>query len=77
MSGPISSKPKTHIDDFKKAKEWLLFWGLFPLDPHDISPYDPDKDFRDYMVDDLPALIDNADYIYFLPGWWHSKGAWL
>lgn len=77
ISGPISSKPKTHVEDFKKAKEWLLYFDYFPIDPHDISEYFADKAWRDYMGECLHALIEDADYIYLLPGWWHSKGAWL
>lgn len=77
ISGPITSKPKTHVDDFKKAKEWLAYFEILPLDPHDISPYHPNKKFRDYMKDDLHALLTQANWIYLLPGWWHSKGAWL
>lgn len=78
ISGPISSKPKTHVEDFKKAKEWLLYFDYFPIDPHDISPYRPGKTFREYMADDLPALLDkNTTHIFFIAGWWHSKGAWL
>lgn len=77
ISGPITSKPKTHVEDFKKAKEWLLYFDYFPIDPHDICPCSPENHWRNYLAKDLQALINNANYIYLLPGWWHSKGAWL
>ena len=77
ISGPISSKPKTHIADFKRAKEWLLYFDYFPIDPHDVSESYYGKEWRDYMGECLKALVDDADYIYMLSGWWHSKGAWL
>ena len=77
ISGPITAKPKTHKADFKRAREHLLYYGFFPIDPHDVSPYASWKTFRDYMNADIHILTDEADYIYLLPGWWHSKGAWL
>jgi hypothetical protein len=77
ISGPISSKPKTHIADFKRAKEWLLYFDYFPIDPHDVSPYEEGKQWEDYLADCLSYLIRDCDHIYLLPGWLHSKGAWL
>lgn len=77
ISGPISSKPKTHVDDFKKAKEWLRYFDFYPVDPHDVCPFDESKKWIDYIKADLYVLRTNCDYIYFLPGWWHSVGAWL
>lgn len=77
ISGPISSKPKTHVADFKRAKEWLLYFDYFPVDPHDVCPYHPSKKWIDYVKSDLYALYTYCDHIYLLPGWWHSVGAWL
>lgn len=76
ISGPITGYKDFNRPAFRKAKEHLLYYDIFPIDPHDVSEYKPDKTFTDYMLDDLMALLI-CDYIYLLPGWWHSKGAWL
>lgn len=75
ISGKISGLHYPDVQDkFNKAEQSILFNGDVPINPIRISPYDPNKEWEDYMVDCIKALFDCVA-IYMLPCWKDSKGA--
>jgi hypothetical protein len=44
------------------------------VNPIYVSPYEKDKQWADYMADDIKALFE-CDAIYMLSDWGQSKGA--
>ena len=75
ISGKISGLPlKSVIEKFKWHAGFLKLKGYEPINPIDISPFDESKEWHDYMVDDIAALL-KCDAIYMLKDWGQSKGA--
>ena len=61
---------------FNDYKRKLIHEGCIVRNPLDISPYHPDKTWKDYMKDDIVALLD-CNEIHMLPGYESSRGALL
>lgn len=61
---------------FRRNQALLACEGHDAIIPHDISPYEPSKEWADYMRECIPALL-TCDAISMLPGWEKSKGASL
>ena len=58
ISGKISGLPiKNVIEKFKWHAGFLEMKGHEPVNPIDVSPFDETKDWSDYMVDDIAALL--------------------
>lgn len=80
ISGRITGNPH-YMQDFAHAEQVLDFstinGQIFEIvNPTKIVPFDQNKSWRDYMREDIKALVD-CDAIYMLSGWWRSKGARL
>ena len=75
ISGKISGLPiKNVIEKFKWHAGFLEMKGYEPVNPIDVSPFDETKDWSDYMVDDIAALL-KCEAIYMLKDWGQSRGA--
>lgn len=75
ISGKISGLHYPDVvDKFNKAEQSILFSGDVPVNPIHISPYGPNKEWEDYMIDCIKALFD-CEAICMLPCWKDSKGA--
>lgn len=48
--------------------------GFNPVNPFKISPISDNKTWKDYMIDDIKALLD-CEAIYMQNDWGQSKGA--
>jgi len=59
---------------FGHISHWILMQGHIPINPIEISPFDENKKWKDYMLTDIEALFD-CDAIYMLDNWGQSKGA--
>lgn len=59
---------------FEKTKERLKLLGHEVVNPLEIAPYDPDKTWEDYMIDDIRELF-KCDAICMQEDWFLSKGA--
>lgn len=75
ISGPITRNPN-YLQDFQKAEDQLKLSGFEVINPVTVCPFDENKTWRDYMREDIKALVD-CEAIYMLRGWWCSKGARL
>jgi len=77
ISGQITGLP---IEEAKKnfmtAEKEIMENGHKPINPFRVSPFATHKNWKDYMKDDIEALI-NCDGIYLIKGWSNSKGARL
>lgn len=77
ISLPITGRPiEEAFEEAARAADEIREQGDIPLSPFDISPYSQEKDYADYMGDDIRALL-RADSVLFLPGWEQSKGCRL
>lgn len=75
ISGKISGLPMNNvIDKFNLHAAFLKLRGYEPVNPIYVSPYREDKQWHDYMVDDIAALFQ-CDAIYMLADWGQSRGA--
>lgn len=75
ISGKISGLPFTEVvDKFGFHQRLLKIKGYEPVNPLVVSPFDSKKQWSDYMVDDIAALI-KCDAIYMLKDWGQSRGA--
>lgn len=80
ISGRITENPQ-YMQDFAHAEQVLNFSNINGqkfdvVNPTKVSPFDENKTWRDYMREDIKALVD-CDAIYMLCGWRRSKGARL
>jgi len=62
------------IEKFNVCSEILRERGHEPVSPIDVSPFKPSKEWRDYMIDCIGALL-MCDGIYMIGNWGQSKGA--
>lgn len=70
ISGRITGE-KNYKEIFERAKEHLENKGFVVLNPAVL----PDGlSLSEYMKIDV-AMLDAADYVFFLPNWKYSKGA--
>ena len=77
ISGKISElQIREVVKKFKRAKEFLILKGYDPISPIDITTIEENKDWTDYMVEDIAALM-RCESIYMLKDWGQSKGARL
>ena len=76
ISGPITGIPDYNRPAFAAAARALENMGHEPVNPHDVTPFDPHMDWADYLRNDLIALL-GCDAITMLPGAHNSRGAAL
>lgn len=75
ISGPITGLPMCEVkDNFMKVEKEIKDFGHKPINPLKVSPFSTRKTYKDYLIDDIEALI-RCDAIYLMPGWKKSKGA--
>ncbi len=74
ISGPMTGYPDYNRPAFAEAARELRAQGHEVKSPPEIAPYNPDWAWRDYMKEDVCALME-CDEIYTLPGWEKSRGA--
>lgn len=75
ISGKISDLPIKQVKEkFKWHSGFLSMKGHEPVNPLEVSPFDETKNWNDYMVSDIAALLE-CDAIYMLKDWGQSKGA--
>jgi hypothetical protein len=75
ISGKITGLPINKVvEKFKWHSGILEMKGYLPVNPIDVSPFAEDKEWEDYMIDDIAALF-KCDAIYMLKDWGQSKGA--
>ena len=72
ISGPITGVDK-YWEAFEAAEDRLEARGYIALSPSRLPQGMTDEQ---YMVIDM-AMINAADFVYFLPGWENSRGARL
>ena len=72
IAGPINGNPD-YKANFKEAAEILKEAGYEPLNPATL----PASADRQSAIRVCFAMLDAADYAYFLPGWESSEGARL
>lgn len=86
VAGPMTGYPRWNFDAFFDAADALRRRGWRVVNPaeHDVEGgFDPDAEpvddpeFRAECLRWDVAQIAEADAIFFLPGWEHSKGATL
>jgi hypothetical protein len=75
ISGKITGLPigiaKMMFSDAEKKIRQL---GHIPINPMTWIPYDENKKWSDYMIEDIKLLF-NAEGIYMISNWKDSKGA--
>lgn len=59
---------------FEQTEKLIRLAGHTPVNPCKILPYDPEHTWRDYMAEDIKALL-YCDAIFMLDNWTNSKGA--
>ena len=59
---------------FKEAEFELLRLELNPVNPMEHVPFNPDWEWKDYMLADIALLFD-CEAIYMLDNWGSSEGA--
>lgn len=75
ISGQITGLPIEEAKkNFLKVEREILDAGMKPVNPFKVSPFTSNKTWKDYMIDDIEALI-RCDYIYMTKGWKNSKVA--
>jgi hypothetical protein len=78
VSGPMRGKPDLNFPAFDRRRDELLTQGYAVVSPADMDRYSGENatnaHVRQYLARDMAALAV-SDYISFLPGWLHSKGA--
>jgi urease alpha subunit len=77
ISGQITGLPIEEAKkNFRVVEKDIIEAGMKPVNPFKVSTFTPNKTWKDYMIDDIEALI-RCDYIYMAKGWKKSKGALL
>lgn len=76
ISGPMTGIPEYNYPAFMKAAMWLREKGFEVVNPAELSTPSDDKQWVDYMREDIKHLVD-CTAIYMLKGWEASKGAKL
>lgn len=61
-------------EKFLTAEKELKRQGFTPVNPMKVSPYEANKTWKQYMMDDIDVLFD-CHAIYMLNNWQKSKGA--
>jgi hypothetical protein len=75
ISGKISGlDPKVAKKKFDDAEIYLKSTGFEVINPMNFGEGDPNKTWKDYMIEDINMLFD-CDGIYMLDNWGNSKGA--
>lgn len=75
ISGKITGLPISEvIERFGEATTFICLKGHIAVNPIDVCPIDENKEWADYMGEDIRALL-KCDAIYLLNGWIESKGA--
>jgi len=59
---------------FKESENYLSEKGFEPVNPFNLSETNPDKTWKDYMLDDIKGLFD-CEAIFMQSDWGQSKGA--
>lgn len=75
ISGKISDLPYNEVvEKFNFHSDFLELKGYEVVNPITISPYSPEKQWHDYMLEDIKELF-NCEAIYMLKDWGISRGA--
>lgn len=75
ISGKITGLPiEIARIRFKAAGIRINIMGHESVNPMELTPYDENKSWNDYMIDDIKLLFD-CDGIYMIDNWKESKGA--
>lgn len=75
VSGKITGlTPEQCKENFRIGTEECSEFSDYVLNIYEEVPYDPNKTWSEYMVDDLRLLL-LCDSIYLLDNWGDSKGA--
>jgi hypothetical protein len=75
LSGKISGLPFDNVFEKFEAHALLLEKkGYNPINPLNVSPFKPEKEWSDYMIDDIAELF-KCEAIYMLDDWGQSIGA--
>ena len=75
ISGKISGlDQKVAKKKFDDAERNLIAMGFEVVNPMNFGEGDPNKTWKDYMMEDINMLFD-CDGIYLLDNWGNSKGA--
>ena len=75
VSGKISDLPYNEVvDKFNFHSDFLELKGYEVVNPITISPYSPEKQWHDYMLEDIKELF-SCEAIYMLDDWKQSRGA--
>lgn len=75
LSGKITGNDN-YLQDFEKAEKEMAALGFTVVNPTKIVTFDKNKKWRDYMKEDIKALVD-CDAIFLLKNWRDSRGARL
>lgn len=90
ISGPMRGYPEFNFPAFRNVAERLREAGhevLSPVERDEQSGFNPkglcgfeslsglDFDLREALAADCRMICEEADGVYVLPGWEHSKGA--
>jgi len=75
IAGKITGLPyEKVVEKFNERSEIIRSRGHEPVSPIDVSPFKPSKEWHDYMIDCIGALL-MCDGIYMISNWGQSKGA--
>ena len=75
ISGKITGYEISEVaKKFKESENYLSEKGFEPVNPFNLSETNPDKTWKDYMLDDIKGLFD-CEAIYLHSDWNLSKGA--
>jgi hypothetical protein len=75
ISGKITGLPIEEAKAlFDAAAAHISRNGETPVNPMELVPYNPEWEWKDYMLKDLELLFD-CKAIYMLNNWGSSKGA--
>jgi hypothetical protein len=75
ISGKISGLDYKHaLNNFNNAEKKLNEQGYNVINPMKVIPFDPDKEWIDYMELALDLMVD-CDSIFSMPNWESSDGA--
>ena len=76
ISGPISGRDyQIAFEEFDQMETILYSAGFCPKNPCK-NGLPKNSTWRDHMKVDI-AMMMECEAIYFLPGWWRSRGALL
>ena len=75
ISGKITGLVYSEVQKkFNRAENLIKIMDHEAINPLKITPFVDGKTWKEYMIDDLKALLD-CDAIALLPDWKDSKGA--